>query len=123
MPLLGGLLLVGCGDAAANETCGQLQEFEVRIIAADAEEENVSDILATTYTDISALAAQADGDLGVALLELQPLLEQLGALTGTDETAAIAAQEALAELSEEEIQAIDDAANYVNETCELSVLL
>jgi len=69
------------------------------------------------------LADTTDGELGEALTELQPLLEQLGSLTGDDEAAAKQAQEELAALSEDEIDNIDDAADYVNETCDLSVLL
>lgn len=123
VPLFGGLLLVGCGDAAANDACSQLQEYEQRIIDADEAQDNVSDILADTYTDVSELADQTDGELGDALTQLQPLLEKLGSLTGTDEQAALAAKEELAELSEAEIQNIDDAADFVNETCDLEVLL
>lgn len=117
------MLLVGCGDAAANDACSQLQEYEQRIIDADPDDENTSDVLASTYEDVSELADQTDGELGAALTELKPLLEQIGSLTGNDEEAAKAAQQELAELSEEQIADIDEAADYVNETCDLSLLL
>ncbi|HEY4577171.1 MAG TPA: hypothetical protein VIG67_04880 [Yaniella sp.] len=123
MPLIGGLFLVGCGNAAANDTCAQLQEYEQRIIEADPEDENTSNVLAATYDDVGALADEADGEVGDALQTLQPLLNKLEALTGNDEEAALQAKEELAELSEDEIQDIDDAADYINETCELTVLL
>lgn len=121
--LTGALILVGCGDPAANEACEQLKEYEQRIIDADATDDGVSDLLATTYDDVSQLADTTDGELGAALSELQPLLEKLGALTGDDEAAATRAQDELAALSEAEIAAMDDAADFVNETCDLSVLL
>lgn len=44
------------------------------------------------------------------------------ALTG-DGQAALDAKEELADLSEEEIQRIDEAADFINETCDLSILL
>ncbi len=120
---MAGLLLVGCGEAAANETCQDLQDLEQRIIDSDPEDPNVSDVLAATYLDVSQIATESEGELGAALDELQPLLEKLGALTGDDEEAALQAKEELSELSEDQIDAMDQAANYVNETCELSVLL
>jgi len=42
---------------------------------------------------------------------------------GDNEDEAGQAQEGLAPLSEDDIKNIDDAADYVNETCELEVLL
>ncbi|MGO1536316.1 MAG: hypothetical protein ACTHWM_05280 [Yaniella sp.] len=42
---------------------------------------------------------------------------------GDNEDEAGQAQEGLAPLSEDDIKNIDDAAVYVNETCELEVLL
>lgn len=123
LPVFAGVLLVGCSEAAANQTSQDLQDLEQRIIDADPEDANVSDVLADTYMDVSELAAHAEGELGDALTDLQPLLEKLGALTGDDEQAALEAKEELAELSEDQISKMDDAANFVNETCELSVLL
>jgi len=123
VPLIGGLFLVGCGSAAANDTCAQLQEYEQRIIEADPEDENTSNVLAATYDDVGALADEADGEVGEALKTLQPFLDKIEALTGIDEEAAVAAKEELAELSEAEVQAFDDAADYITETCDLTVLL
>ncbi len=80
-------------------------------------------MLTETYADISNLAEETEGELGEALTELQPLLLQLEGLTGTDEAAAAEAQETVSELPEEELENIDDAADYVNETCDLSILL
>ena len=80
-------------------------------------------MLAATYDAVSALAEHSEGELKDALIQLQPLLNKLEALTGNDEEAALQAKEELAALSEEEIQQIDDAADFVNETCELTVLL
>ncbi|WP_343956803.1 hypothetical protein [Yaniella flava] len=71
---------------------------------------------------MSDLAERTDGELGDALTDLQPLLHQLEALTGDDEQAAAEAQNAVEELSEDELATIDEAANYVNETCDLTVL-
>lgn len=116
-------MLVGCGSAAANDTCDQLQEYEQRILEADPEDENTSNVLAATYDDVSALAEHSEGEIGDALTKLQPLLNKLHALTGNDEEAALQAKEELAALSEEEIEEIDQAADFVNETCELEVLL
>lgn len=115
--------MVGCGDAAANEACDELQDYESRIIETDADDENANQMLAETYSDMSDLAERTDGELGDALSELQPLLEQLTALSGEDEQAATQAQETVSELSEEQIENIDEAAELVNETCDLSVLL
>ena len=123
MPLLGGLFLIGCGNAAANSTCAQLQEYEQRIIDADPEDQNTSDVLAATYDDVGNLADEADDEVGAALKTLQPFLDKIEAFTGNDEQAAVTAKEQLADLSEEEIQQFDEAADFVNETCELSVLL
>ena len=123
VPVFAGLVLVGCGEAAANDTCQDLKDLEQRIIDADPEDPNVSALLADTYSDVSELAGDSEGELGAALDDLQPLLEKLGALTGDDEQAALQAKEDLAELSEDQVTEMDEAANYVNETCELSVLL
>lgn len=121
MPVIGGLFLVGCGDPAADEACEQLQEYETAIV--EAEEDDASDLLAETYSDMHDLADRTDGELGDALTDLQPLFQQLEALTGEDEDAAIQAQESVAELSDDELGTIDKSAEYVNETCDLSVLL
>ncbi|MDN6173191.1 MAG: hypothetical protein L0J06_10475 [Yaniella sp.] len=115
------MLLVGCGDSAADEACAQLQEYETDVVEAD--EDHANEVLTATYADMNDLAEETEGELGEALVELQPLFLQLESLTGADETAAAEAQETVAELSEEELDNIDDAADYVNETCELSVLL
>ena len=124
VPVVAGLvLLVGCGDAAANETCQDLQDLEQRIIDADPDDGDVNELLAEVYDDVAALAEETDGELGEALTQMQPVFEQFEALVGDDEQAAAAAQEAHAEQSEDEIAAIDEAAEYINETCELSVLL
>ncbi|NWN89778.1 MAG: hypothetical protein HLX51_14785 [Micrococcaceae bacterium] len=72
---------------------------------------------------MSDLAERTDRDLGDALSDLQPLLQQLQALTGDDGQAAAEAQNAVEELSEDELATIDEAATFVNDTCELSVLL
>lgn len=114
-------MLVGCGDEAADEACVQLQEYEAAVVEAD--EDDANTVLAQTYSDMSDLADQTDGELGAALTDLQPLLQQLEVLTGTDEAAAAQAQETVADLSEEELENIDEAAGYVNDTCDLSVLL
>lgn len=113
--------MVGCGDAAADEACTELQDYETAVIEVEEDESN--DVLTETYSDMSELAERTDGELGDALTDLQPLLHQLESLTGDDEQAAAEAQETVAELSEDELDNIDEAANYVNETCELSVLL
>ena len=117
------ILLVGCGEAAANETCQQLQDLEQRIIDVDPDADDVNALLADVYDDVAALAEETDGELGEALNTMQPVFDQFEALIGDDEQAAIAAQQAQAEQSEEGIAAIDEAANYINETCDLSVLL
>lgn len=121
VPVIGGLLLVGCGDPAADEVCTELQDYEATVIETD--EEDTNEVLTDIYADVSDLADRTEGELGDALTELQPLLHQLEALTGEDEEAAAEAQEAVSALSEDEIQDIDEAASYVNETCDLSVLL
>lgn len=121
MPVIGGLLLVGCGDPAADDACAELQDYEATVIETD--EEDTNEVLTDIYADVSELADRTDGELGDALTDLQPLLQQLEALTGEDEDAAAGAQESVSALSEEEIQDIDEAASYVNETCDLSVLL
>lgn len=121
MPVIGGLFLVGCGDSAADEACEQLQEYETAIV--EAEEDDASDLLAETYADMHDLADRTEGELGDALTDLQPLFQQLEALTGEDEDAATEAQESVAELSDDELDTIDESAEYVNETCDLSVLL
>ena len=124
VPVLAGLvLLVGCGDAAANETCQDLQDLEQRIIDANPEDSDVNELLSAVYDEVSTLADTTDGELGDALTQMQPVFEQFEALVGDDEQAAVAAQEAHAAQTEDEIAAIDDAANYINETCQLSVLL
>ena len=120
VPVIAGLVLVGCGDAAANETCHDLQELEQRIIEADPDN---TQLLTEIYDDVVDVGERTEGELGVALLKMQPVFEQFEALVGDDEQAAIAAQKAQAAQSEEEIAAIDEAANYIDETCELSVLL
>lgn len=120
VPVVAGLVLVGCGEAAANETCQNLQDLEQRIIEADPDN---TQLLTEIYDDVVEVAERTDGELGAALLKMQPVFEQFEALVGDDEQAAIEAQQAQAAQSEEEIAAIDDAANYINETCELSVLL
>ena len=120
VPVVAGLMLVGCGEAAANETCQNLQDLEQRIIEADPDN---TQLLTEIYDDVVEVAERTDGELGAALLKMQPVFEQFEALVGDDEQAAIEAQQAQAAQSEEEIAAIDDAANYINETCELSVLL
>ena len=124
VPVVAGLvLLVGCGVAAANETCQDLQDLVQRIIDADPDDGDVNELLSEVYDDVAALAEETDGELGEALTQMQPVFEQFEALVGDDEQAAAAAQEAHAEQSEDEIAAIDEAAEYINETCELSVLL
>lgn len=124
VPVLAGLvLLVGCGDAAANETCQDLQDLEQRIIDANPEDGDVNELLSAVYDEVSTLADTTDGELGDALTQMQPVFEQFEALVGDDEQAAVAAQEAHAAQTEDEIAAIDEAANYINETCQLSVLL
>ena len=115
------MLLVGCGHSAADESCAQLQEYETDVVEAD--EDHANDVLTATYAELHDLAEKTEGELGEALVELQPLFLQLESLTGADETAAAEAQETVSELSEEELDNIDDAADYVNETCDLSVLL
>lgn len=80
-------------------------------------------MLAATYDDVSALAERSEGEVGEALTKLQPFLTKLGAFTGDDEDVALEAKEELAALSEDEIQEIDDAADFVNDTCDLTVLL
>ena len=89
----------------------------------EADEEEANEVLTETYAELNDLVDDTDGELGEALTTLQPLFVQLEGLTGTDETAAAEAQETVAELSEEELEDIDEAADYVNETCDLSVLL
>ena len=115
------MLLVGCGHSAADESCAQLQEYETDVVEAD--EDHANDVLTATYAELHDLAEETEGELGEALVELQPLFLQLESLTGADEIAAAEAQETVSELSEEELDNIDDAADYVNETCDLSVLL
>lgn len=121
LPVIGGLLLVGCGHSAADEACAQLQEYETDVVEAD--EDHANEVLTETYAELNDFAEETEGELGEALVELQPLFLQLEGLTGADETAAAEAQKAVSELSEEELDNIDDAADYVNETCDLSVLL
>lgn len=89
----------------------------------EADENDANEVLTETYAELNDLAEATDGELGQALTKLQPLFLQLEGLTGTDETAATEAQETVSELSEEELEDIDEAADYVNETCDLSVLL
>ena len=120
VPVIAGLVLVGCGDAAANETCQDLQELEQRIIEADPDN---TQLLTEIYDDVVDVGERTEGELGAALLKMQPVFEQFEALVGDDEQAAMAAQKAQAAQTEEEIAAINDAANYINETCKLSVLL
>lgn len=115
------MLLVGCGDSAADEACAQLQEYESDVVEAD--EDHANEVLTETYADMNDLAEETQGELGEALVELQPLFLQLESLTGSDETAAAEAQKAVSELSEEELETIDEAADHVNEVCDLSVLL
>lgn len=115
------MLLIGCGDSAADEACAQLQEYESDVVEAD--EDHANEVLTETYADMNDLAEETQGELGEALVELQPLFLQLEGLTGTDETAAAEAQKAVSELSEEELETIDEAADHVNEVCDLSVLL
>lgn len=100
-----------------------LQEYDERILLTDPEDEQASAILSETYADVLELATTTDGELGDALDVLQPLLEQYIALTGDDEQAAQQAKEAHADLTEEQVQAIDEAADFVNQTCELTMLL
>lgn len=95
--------------------------MEAAVVEAD--EDDANEVLTATYADMSDLADQTGGELGEALSDLQPLFLQLEGLTGTDEAAAADAQQTVSELSEEEIENIDEAADYVNETCDLSVLL
>lgn len=89
----------------------------------EADENDANEVLTETYAELNDLAEATDGELGEALTKLQPLFLQLEGLTGADETAATKAQETVSELSEEELEDIDEAADYVNETCDLSVLL
>lgn len=89
----------------------------------EADENDANEVLTETYAELNDLAEATDGELGEALTKLQPLFLQLEGLTGTDETAATEAQETVSELSEDELEDIDEAADYVNETCDLSVLL
>lgn len=121
MPVIGGLFLVGCGDSAADEACAELQAYETDVVEAD--EEDANEVLTETYAELNDLADDTDGELGEALTTLQPLFVQLEGLTGTDETAATEAQETVSELSQEQLEEIDEAADYVNDTCDLSVLL
>ena len=90
---------------------------------ANPEDGNVNELLSDVYEDVAALAQETDGELGQALSTMQPVFEQFEALVGDDEQAAVAAQEAYTEQSEDDIAAINEAADYINETCELSVLL
>lgn len=115
------MLLVGCGNSAADEACAQLQEHETDVVEAN--EDHANEVLTETYAELNDLAEETEDELGEALVELQPLFLQLEGLTGADETTAAEAQKAVSELSEEELEAIDEAADHVNEVCDLSVLL
>lgn len=92
LPVIGGLLLVGCGHSAADEACAQLQEYETDVVEAD--EDHANEVLTETYAELNDLAEETEGELGEALVELQPLFLQLEGLTGADETAAAEAPRA-----------------------------
>ena len=89
----------------------------------DAHEEASNNKLSEAYQEMNDLAENTGGELGDALTELQPLLQQLQHLTGDNEKAATHAEKQLAKFSDEQLETIDEAADYVNETCDLSVLL
>ncbi|HIW46495.1 MAG TPA: hypothetical protein H9884_06295 [Candidatus Yaniella excrementigallinarum] len=89
----------------------------------DAHEEASNKKLSEAYQEMNDLAENTGGELGDALTELQPLLQQLQHLTGDNEKAATHAEKQLAKFSDEQLETIDEAADYVNETCDLSVLL
>ena len=122
LPVLAGLFLVGCGDAAANDACSELQKYERAVLDAH-EEEASNKKLSEAYREMSELSEDTGGELGDALTELQPLLQQLQHLTGDNEKAAADAEQQLAQFSDAQLENIDEAADYVNKTCDLSVLL
>lgn len=81
MPLLGAAVLVGCGDAAADDTCSQLREYEQRSTEIDPEDPNTSDVLAETYDDVENLAEHSEGEVGGGIADTAAPTGQNG---GTD---------------------------------------